>query len=256
MNTSQVAVHSKPSSQKRTSYPSGYKGPREIADQVVQLADQFSINPIDALNFLDRKLPTWVHDQKADGLFAWPSISAIAKRHFPTTTDPAEQYCKTVVFLLDMFRRLNRTCLIRAFDLQDLTSSKLQMSECTVLALGSLAKDQKGDILIADVQLGYLYDRWPEHSYSPKQNQTLIEQDVREFGLSAFAIGSIILTHPRRLQSWDDLGMVSSDEFKNEFDGTLQFRVHDGTVHSLCLAELGVDHDFDRFSAVTGFLPL
>jgi hypothetical protein len=74
-------------------YPKEYKGPKPIAEQVKTIATMFGLDPAQALEFA-KNLPTL--PEGAEGWFAIPKVSAVAKQQFPAITDKAEQYCEAV----------------------------------------------------------------------------------------------------------------------------------------------------------------
>ncbi|MCD8508438.1 MAG: hypothetical protein LRY42_03530 [Candidatus Pacebacteria bacterium] len=74
-------------------YPKEYKGPKSITEQVKTIATMFGLDPAQALEFA-KNLPTL--PEGAEGWFAIPKVSAVAKQQFPAITDKAEQYCEAV----------------------------------------------------------------------------------------------------------------------------------------------------------------
>lgn len=86
----------------------------------------------------------------------------------------------------------------------------------TVAALASLGETQEGDALIIPAQLGLQY-----RGFSPKQVEKLIEkEDSPEFGLDAFTVAMILLTHPHRLKEYKDLWIhCVGEELDVDLDG-------------------------------------
>ncbi|MDD4762034.1 MAG: hypothetical protein PHZ25_03380, partial [Candidatus Pacebacteria bacterium] len=74
-------------------YPKEYKGPKPIVDQVKAIAKIFDLNSASALEYA-KNLPQL--PDGAEGWFAIPSVDALAAKHFPEVTDPAEKYCQAV----------------------------------------------------------------------------------------------------------------------------------------------------------------
>ena len=78
-----------------------------------------------------------------------------------------------------------------------------------------------------------------------------------EFGLGAFAVGIMILTHPERLMNYDDLWIdCAGDEFApdadGDFSGSLIF-CFDGGRLRFCTS--GVAHAYGGYGSVSAFFP-
>jgi hypothetical protein len=81
---------------------------------------------------------------------------------------------------------------------------------------------------------------------------------TNEFGLGAFAVGTMVLTHPERLQHYDDLWVdCAGDEFDDSgsdvrFDRAPFFKFFDGEVEF----DAGcVGHAFGLYGAASGLVP-
>ena len=61
-------------------YPKEYKGPKPIAGQIQAIVDIFGLEPKEAMEFA-KNLPTL--PEGAEGWFAVPRVSAMAKKFFP-----------------------------------------------------------------------------------------------------------------------------------------------------------------------------
>jgi hypothetical protein len=64
-----------------------------IEEQVKFIAEKFGLDPTSALEFI-KTLPAL--PDGAEGWFAIPKVSSVAKKHFSAITDSAEQYCEAV----------------------------------------------------------------------------------------------------------------------------------------------------------------
>jgi hypothetical protein len=183
------------------SYPSEYKGPKPIQDQIKALAKIFGLNPVDALEYA-KNLPELPDD--AEGWFAIPSVEALAKKHFPKVTDPAEQYCRAVQLI---HAKINGSRIFHNWLKGQITTAQLRVHARTAHALDLIAQQQKGDILIIAAQLGLRHC-----GKSVRRAREVFK--ANEFGLGSIAVGSIILTHPKRLVRWEELEMdCAGDEF-------------------------------------------
>jgi hypothetical protein len=78
-----------------------------------------------------------------------------------------------------------------------------------------------------------------------------------EFGLGAFAVGCMLLTHPEREVKWEQLHMdCAGDEFAPDADGDFSrapvFFFSDGKVG---FGAYWFDRARDGYGSVSGFLP-
>ena len=60
-------------------YPSEYRGPKPIMDQVNLLAQVFGLSIELTMEFIEKMLPTLVISESAEGPFAFPSVDALAR---------------------------------------------------------------------------------------------------------------------------------------------------------------------------------
>jgi len=183
----------------------------------------------------------------AEGWFAIPSVDALAKKHFPEVTDPAEKYCQTVQLV---HTKIAASRSFYNYREGQITPAQLRAHARTAHALDLIAETQKGDILIVAAQLGM--------RHRGKSVRRACEVFVaNEFGLGSLAVGSIVLTHPERLVRWEELDMdCSGDEFSPEAGGDFS--------KSPCFRFSGGRAEFDTYfvgipygslGSVSGFLP-
>ena len=224
-------------------YPKEYKGPKLIADQIKALAKIFDLDPSHAIEFA-KNLPAL--PEGAEGWFAIPSVDALAKKHFPEVTDPAEKYCQTVQLV---HTKIAASRSFYNYREGQITPAQLRVHARTAHALDLIAETQKGDILIVAAQLGMRH-----RGKSVRRAREVFV--ANEFGLGSLAVGSIVLTHPERLVRWKELDMdCSGDEFSPEADGGFFVSPYfdfDG-------GEVRFDTDFvgspgGDFGSVSGFL--
>ena len=191
-------------------YPDEYKGPRAIAAQVKELAKTLGLSPAKALKYVKEVLPTLELPDEAEGWFAVPSISALAKKHFAEVTDPAEQYCQAVQLI---HTKISESRSFYNYREGEITPNRLRTHVRTVEMLKQVAKTQPGDILIVAAQLGMKH-----RGKSVRRARETFK--AHEFGLNSLAVGSIVLTHPKRLVRFDELDMdCAGDEFAPDADG-------------------------------------
>ena len=225
-------------------YPKEYKGPKPIEVQVKALAEIFGLNPANALEYA-KNLPGL--PDGAEGWFAIPCVTALAAKHFPEVTDPAEKYCPAVRLV---HAKIADSRPFYNYRESEITPDHLRIHTRTVRALNLIAETQKSDILIVAAQLGLRH-----RGRSVRRAREVFVES--EFGLSTLAVGSIVLTHPERLVRWEELDMdCAGDEFAPGADG--------GFSRSPCFgfgddrAEFDarwVSHAGDRYGSASGFLP-
>ncbi|MEK7639465.1 MAG: hypothetical protein AAB388_04875 [Patescibacteria group bacterium] len=165
-------------------YFSGYK-PRSISEQIKRLRELFpSLGTADEL-IADGALPL-----EAEGWFAIPRWEKVAPH-----------YDEAVQVVLKMLKATRRDIFQSRFKDDELDSIHLRQANRSVEAWGILANNQReSDIIIIPAQFGLRHRRLSYH-------------DARgnfvsgEFGLGAFAVGIMLLTHPERLMHRKDLGV-------------------------------------------------
>ena len=225
-------------------YPREYKGPKPVEDQIKALAKILDLDAGQALKFAEtfRGFPV-----NAEGWFAIPSVDALAKKHFPKVTDPAEKYCRAVQLIHEKIAASRQFYNYREGQIMP---ERLRVHARTALALDLIAEKQKGDILIIAAQLSLRH-----RGRSVRRAREVFI--ASEFGLSSVAVGSIVLTHPERLVRWEELDMdCAGDEFSPDGDG--QFSL----APCWCFGDCGVgfvacvvSSANDHCGTASGFLP-
>ena len=226
-------------------YPSEYQGPKPIEEQVGSIAEIFGLDSESALEYA-ANLPEI--PEGAEGWFAIPSVSALARVHFPEVDDPAEQYCYAVNLVLDKIaesRRFTNWCE------DSIDTNRLRVHAHTQSALDEIEETQQNDILVIPAQLGMRH-----RGRSVRRARECFADN--EFGLTSLATGAILLTHPERLISWRDLWMdCAGDEFDHpvsdvRFDGAPVFDFYDGGVG---FSASWLDDAGGSCGSVSGFVP-
>lgn len=189
------------------SYPDEYKGPKPIKEQVKALAEILSLDPTSALEYV-KNLPEL--PEGAEGWFAIPAITALAKKHFPEVTDSAKQYCRAVQLI---HQKIADSRSFYNYRDGQITTERLRVHARTAHALNQITEMQPGDILIVAAQFGLRH-----RGRSVRRAREVFV--ANEFGLGSLAVGSMLLTHPEREVQLEQLHMdCAGDEFAPVADG-------------------------------------
>ncbi len=132
----------------------------------------------------------------------------------------------------------------------EITPRQLRQHVRTLQAFEQIAETQKGDILIIPVQYGIRH-----RGRSVRRARECF--GTNEFGLGAFAVGSMALTHPERYVRWEQLHTdCAGDEFApdadGDFSGSPVFLFVVGRLEFLTGV---VSHAYVPYGSVSGFLP-
>ena len=194
-------------------YLSGYK-PRGITEQTNCLRELFS-----GIGYADEKLASQPLPLNAEGWFAIPRWEKLA----PTYGGAVEK-----VFTMIKETRKGKFVNYRK---GQLGPKYLRQHAKTVKAFQTLGEQQKDyDILVIPAQFGFRH-----RGRSVRRAWEVM--NVSEFGLGTFAVGIMLLTHPERLQHYDDLwidcagdkfapdaaGQFVDAPYLNFYDGEVQF---------------------------------
>lgn len=186
-------------------YPKEYKI-KPIAEQVQTIATMFGLDGTQALDFI-KTLPAL--PEGAEGWFAIPKVSAVAKKYFPAITDPALQYCEVLKFVHCKVSE-NRSFI--NYREGQITTAQIRQHPRTQSFLELLESQQQGDILILAVQYGLRH----KGKSIRRARETF---SGNEFGLGAFAIGCMALVHPERYVRCGELDTYCpGDEFAPDAD--------------------------------------
>ena len=225
-------------------YPKEYKGPKSIEEQIKALAEILNLDPTSTLEYA-KNLPEL--PEGAEGWFAIPSVSALAKKHFPEVTDPAEQYCRAVQLI---HQKIADSRSFYNYRDGQITTDRLRVHARTAHALDQIVETQSGDILIVAAQFGM--------RHCGKSVRRAREVFVaNEFGLGSLAVGSMLLTHPEREVQREQLHMdCAGDDFAPDADGQFSdapiFYFVDGEVW---FGTGLVSSTYDLYGSVSAFVP-
>jgi hypothetical protein len=213
-------------------YLSGYQ-PKGITEQTNRLRELFP-----GIGYANEELAKQSLSSNAEGWFVIPRWEKIA----PT-------YNEAVQKVLDLIKK-TRNGKFYNYREGNLGPQYLRQSAKTEKIFQVLGDEQKDhDILVVPAQFGLNH-----RGKSVRRAREVM--NVSEFGLGAFAIGIMILTHPERLQHYDDLWIdCAGDEYSPGADGGFSlapcFGFRGGMVK---FATHSVGDVGDRFGSVSGFL--
>ncbi len=177
-------------------YQSGYK-PKGIVEQTNRLRELFL-----SIGCADEQIASQPLPPNAEGWFAIPKWQTVA---------PA--YGEATQKVLDLIKqtRNGKFCNYRE---GQLGPEYLRQHAKTAKAFQTLGDQQAGyDILIVPAQFGL-------HHRGRSVRRAREVMNANEFGLGAFAVGIMLLTHPEHLQHHDDLWIdCAGDEYSPVADG-------------------------------------
>jgi len=172
-------------------YASGYYKPYSIAEQQYALL-QFFPN----IGYANERIASQPLPENAEGWFVIPKWEKIAKT-----------YGEALEKVLALIKQ-TRNGKFYNFREGQLGPDCLRQHAKTVKAFQTLADQQKNyDLLIVAAQFGL-------RRRGQSASQALESMNSSEFGLGAFAVGIMLLTHPERLRQYNDLWIdCAGDEF-------------------------------------------
>lgn len=180
-------------------YLSGYTKPKSITEQCEILRRIFP-----GVGLANEKIAEGALPANAEGWFAIPRWQAFA----PT-------YGEAVQKVLDALKQARGGKFINYREGQ-LGPNQLRPSTECLEVFQKLGDEQKNfDILVVAAQFGIRH-----RGRSVRRAREVMLDSGNEFGLGAFAVGIMLLTHPERLQHYDDLWIdCAGDEFAPVADG-------------------------------------
>jgi hypothetical protein len=215
-------------------YLSGYRKPKGIKEQANILRQL-----IPGIGLVDEKIAEQSLPANAEGWFAIPRWQLVAKT-----------YNEAVQKVLDLIKQQRKGKFYNWRE-GELGKKYLRQHERTVKNLEALGEAQKGyDILVVAAQFGLRH-----RGRSVRRAREVFM--ANEFGLGAFEIGCMILTHPERLADYDDLWIdCAGNEYAPGGDGDFSsapfFVFRDGEVR---FGMRWVDSADGHFGSPSAFLP-
>ncbi len=215
-------------------YLSGYKKPKGITEQTNILRQLFP-----GIGFADEKLAERELPENAEGWFAIPKWQTMA----PTYGEAVEK----------VFEAIKKSRNGKFYNYRDgeLGPKNLRQSQKSAKMFQKLGDEQKDhDILIVPAQFGLRHR-------GRSVRRALEVMSAGEFGFGAFAVGIMLLTHPDRLNHYDDLWIdCAGDEFSpgavGEFSDAAYFGFYGGKVR---FGTKWSGHADGNFGSASGFLP-
>lgn len=209
-------------------YLSGYQ-PKPFMDQVAILQQHFP-------NLSHTDLSGFDILEGAEDTFAIPRFDRIA----PTYNEAVEK----VLGILGQTRRFYN------YRQGQLGPKYLRQGERKLAALKAICEKQTGDILAIPAQFGIRH-----RGRSVRRAREVFEGD--EFGLGAYEVAIMLLTHPERLQHFDDLWIdCAGDEFApgaaGDFSHAPLFSFSGGEVR---FSASWVSHAYEHCGSASGFVP-
>ena len=213
-------------------YPKEYRR-FSIQDQIYGIEKLFGLDSTNARSFI-KHLPEL--PEGAEGWFAIPRWEKIA----PTYNVAVEKVFATISSKRKFYN----------YREGQLGPEHLRQHVKTAEMFQKVGNEQSGDILVVACQFGLRHC-----SKSVRRAREVFIEN--EFGLDAFSVGIMLLTHPERLQHYDDLWIdCAGDEFSPVADGGFSlapyFVFSDGRVrfdtHWVFVAS-------DFYGSASGFLP-
>jgi hypothetical protein len=215
-------------------YLCGYRQAREVGEQAGLLRQIFP-----GIGFADERLARRRVPEGAEGWFAIPRWETIA---------PAYGGAVERVFVELAKRRGGKFV---NFCEGQLGEPYLRQTNAARSAFQKIGDEQKGHgVLVVAAQFGIAH-----RGRSVRRARERMRPN--EFGLGAFEAGIMLLTHPERLQRYDDLSIdCAGDEYSAHGDGEIENAPYFGFYGGWLEFDKGRFEDAnDRFGSASGFLP-
>lgn len=218
----------------RYGYLSGYNAPKPLPEQVGILKEFFP-----DLGTFDERVVVQDLPVGTEGFFAIPRWQKIAAT-----------YGEAVEKVLDLIKQ-TRNGKFYNFREGQLGLQYLRQHERTVRMFQQMAEQQAGHhLLVVPAQFGLRH-----RGRSVCRAREVFS--ANEFGLGAYHVGVMLLTHPERLHHYDDLWVdCAGDEFAPDVDGVFvrapRFSFGGGQVR---FGACYVDSASEHFGSVSAFFP-
>lgn len=215
-------------------YPATYR-PKPLAEQIETLTKLYGLDGTAAYAYA-KNLELKGLPEGAESWFAIPRWEAVGQTYGEAT--------EKVLGLIGKSRKFKN------WRENQLHERYLRQSEKTKQMFAQLAEKQQGDILIVPAQFGFLH----RGQSVRRARETFAET---EFGLGAFAVGTLLLTHPEREVEWEQLHIdCSGDEYSPDADGRFVgaplFYWYVGRLHFGSRWTSGAS---GHYGSASGFLP-
>ncbi len=214
-------------------YLSGYTKPKGIAEQTNILRQLFP-----GIGYADEAVANQPLPAGAEGWFAIPRWEKIA----PTYNEAVEKVLAAI--------KTQRKGKFYNWREGNLGPQYLRQTAKAARMFQKLGDEQKDhDILVVPAQFGFRHG-----GRSVRRARAVMNSG--EFGLGAFAVGIMILTHPERLKHYDDLWIdCAGDEYSpgaaGRFESAPYFYFDDGRVR---FDAHWFDSAFEHYGSASGFV--
>lgn len=180
-------------------YPQRYH-PKDIATQIDILRAHWpQLNPDNALRYTREAYPNFMVPRWVEGPFA------IVRPGFFSNMLGEE--------VLEVLNAIALTRELYNYREGQLGLQQLRQHEHTAAMWKKLGEQQQGDILVVPAQFGL-------HHRGRSVRRAREVMNANEFGLCAFAVGIMLLTHPERLQHHENLWIdCAGDEYAPDAGG-------------------------------------
>jgi hypothetical protein len=185
-------------------YVSGYIRPNSTAEQIKILQAVFP-----GLGVANEKIARRAYPRRSEGWFVYPRWELIA----PTYSQACE------IALRELGKTLGSRFyngLVDELRPDNFGNSRLVLNERTLVKLQRIGNQQKGfDLLVFPAQFGLLH-----RGCSARRTGEVLRE--KEFGLGLFHVCIMLITHPNRLMSRDDLWAGCIDQYSPLCNGELR----------------------------------
>ena len=226
-------------------YLSGYKNPKDIDKQIGILQSHWpQLNPDKVIQYMKKahstlQLPDWI-----EGLFLWICPGFFSNKHH----EELEEILKAI--------KKDRKGKFHNHRAGQLNADNFRQYAPTTSALNRIVKQQpESDLLVVPAQFGLHGQSVPHTTCSVRRVREKFV--TSEFGVNAKDSGTMILTHPERLQDPNDLWIdCAGDEFApgavGDFSHAPYFRLSGGRVE---FGAYWIDYPNAHYASVSGFVP-
>lgn len=213
-------------------YPPQYQV-KPLSEQIETLVKLFKLDGTKALAYAEN-LPAL--PEGAKGWFAVPRWQVVGKTY--------GEAVEKVLALIGESRRFHN------WREGKLHERFLRQSERTQWMMQKLTEGQEGDILVIPAQFGFRH----RGKSVRRARETFYDN---EFGLGAFANGTMLLTHPEREVEWEQLHIdCAGDEYSPDADGQfVSAPFFDWSGGELHVDSGWTDDANERCGSASGFLP-
>jgi hypothetical protein len=225
-------------------YLSGYEKPKPIGEQIAKLKELFpGLGEANTELVAQINAGTAILPEKAEGWVAIPNLKKLPNLFGNT-------YGQAVQKVLDLIKKA-RNGKFQNYREGKLGEQYLRQTSALVTMLSKVAEAQGNpDILIIPAQFGFLH-----RGRSVRRAREVMRGG--EFGLGAFNIGCMLLTHPERLKHYDDLWIdCAGDEYSDSGGGVFEcapyFEFSDGGVE---FDAIGVSFAVGFYGSASGVFP-